>query len=209
MDILLEAFKREKSVKAGKLLKEGFVPACLYGKGIETVELKIPQSTLKKVLENNARKIDLKVDGKTWLVAISEVQREAVSRKPCHIAFHNLDKNQKSLFEVEIGLVGKPKEGMVSHLLHSIEVKGRPDQIPDRLELDISGMGIGDALRIEDLPGQHPFEIIPPASDVIAKCRHLQVLEDPPEEKPAEATPVAEEAAAAPEGEQEEEKLAS
>ena len=206
MDITLEAFKREKSIKAKRLLKEGMVPACLYGKGIETMELIVPQQKMNKVFEKHPSKIDLVVEGKTWLVGISEIQREAVTRKPCHISFHNLDKSQKSVFEVKVCLTGKPKEGMVAHLLHTIEVKGRPDQIPDQLEMDISGLGLGEALRISDLSLKGSFEIVTPSSDVIAKCRHLQALEEPAEEKPAEATVEKEAPSAEPEVE---EKLAS
>ena len=215
MDILLEAFKRDRSVSTKKLLREGLVPGCIYGKGIGTVELKIPEKYLRKVLESHARKIDLKVDGKTWLVAISEIQREAVTRKPCHISFQNLDKNQASVFEVEISLVGKPKEGMVDHLIHTIEVKGRPDQIPDRLEIDVSGLGIGDGIRVTELSGQYPFEIMPCSSEIIAKCRHIQTLDAEPDLQEAPVEQVAseskgEEAPAAAEKEEgEEEKLAS
>ena len=177
MDILLEAFRRNKSVKTKKLLAEGFVPGCFYGKGIGTVKLKIPQKNLTKIFQNHARKIDLKVEGKTWLVAVSEIQREAVSRKICHISFNNLDKNQESIFEVEIFLTGRPKEGMLDHMLHVVEVKGRPEQIPDRLEMDTGGLKIGDTLRISDLSKQYPLEIVS-TSDIIAKCRHLQILEE-------------------------------
>ena len=192
MDILLEALERESSVKAKKLLKEGFVPACLYGKGMETVELKVPLNKLNKIFAGHARTIDLRVGGKTWLVSIGEIQRDAVSRKPHHVSFQHLDKNEKSVFSVEVCLTGKPKEGLVDHLLHAIEIKGTPGQIPDRLEMDVSGLGIGEGLRVSDLAGEHPFEIVSSASEIIAKCRHLQVLEEPEEkapDKPSEGVP--------------------
>ena len=211
MDILLEAFRRDKSVKAKKLLKEGFVPGCLYGKEVGTIGLKVPLNKLTKIFQNHARKINLKLDGKTWLVGVGEVQREAVSRRPCHVSFVNLDKNQESVFEVEVCLTGRPKEGMVAHLLHTVEIKGRPDQIPDRLEMDVVGLGIGDVLRISDLAKQYPFEIIPSPSDIIVKCRHLQVLEsaDGPEKVPEPSSgDVQDSATTAPELEEEEDKAA-
>ena len=207
MEILLKAFRRDKFVKAKRLLKEGFVPGCLYGKGIEVVNLKIPRDKLHRVLQNHAHKIDLNIEGKTWLVGISEIQRDTVTRKISHISFNNLDKNQESLFEIEVLLKGKPKDGMLDHLLHTVEIKGRPDQIPDQLEVDVSGLGIGDAVRVEDLQQQYSFEVVSPASDVVVKCRHLQILEEP--EDKIQDKPVTDEKEEGDSKEEEAEKLAS
>ena len=90
---VLRAEKREVVGKRTKsLLKEGKIPAVLYGPGIENLNLEIDEKEFEKLLreKNENLQIILKVENKEYRVLIKEVQREPIKGKIIHIDFYKL-----------------------------------------------------------------------------------------------------------------------
>jgi large subunit ribosomal protein L25 len=88
---VLKARIREK--KAKTLLKEGKIPAVLYGPGIENLNLEINEKEIEKILRERNSPIVLKVEDKEYQVLIKEIQREPIKGKIIHIDFYKPSQN--------------------------------------------------------------------------------------------------------------------
>jgi large subunit ribosomal protein L25 len=88
---VLKASKRKVTRnKARTLLKEGKIPAVLYGPGIENLNLEVEEREIEKILreKNKNSAIVLKIENKEYQVLIKEVQREPIEGKIIHIDFY-------------------------------------------------------------------------------------------------------------------------
>jgi large subunit ribosomal protein L25 len=85
----LDAIKRKITGKKAKtLLKEGKIPAVLYGPGIKNLNLEVDEKELEKILRRKNSSIVLKVEDKEYQVLIKEIQREPIKGKIIHIDFY-------------------------------------------------------------------------------------------------------------------------
>jgi large subunit ribosomal protein L25 len=112
--------------------------------------------------------ITIDADGTTYTVMARELQRHKVKGTVQHIDFQVVDPNKPVIAEVPLHLIGDAVEVRhadweVDQQMFSIEVKTRPDQIPNFIEVDISGLTVGAAIRVGDLVLPDGVE---PAGDV-------------------------------------------
>jgi large subunit ribosomal protein L25 len=183
MDITLNAKIRDMNQKAHKLVKSGWVPGCVYGRGMETVNIQISNKELASCLKSHAKKVTLEVAGHgKYLVGFEEVQFGALGSAPQHISFHALNKNEKATLEVEINFTGtsagEKSGGTVYHSLHTVTVKGYPQNLPDSVTVDVTNLEIGDVLHVSDIAKYYKnFEFLAEDMDkVVAKCAHAKVV---------------------------------
>jgi large subunit ribosomal protein L25 len=198
--------KAEGRVQGGKnvarrLRKEGVIPAILYGKDVEPLPLRISAKEWKTVQShvksNTIIKMELKRNDQTEErpVMLKELQRAALRDTVLHIDFLQVSMERAVQVEVPIHLVGAPvglvKGGVIEQHLRSIMVESLPGQIPEKIDVDISALDIGDSVHVKEisLPG---IKLLAPPDVAVVGVTPPQA-----EEKPAEvAAPVAEEAAA-------------
>jgi len=88
MKVLKARIRKAIGKKAKSLLKEGKIPAVLYGPGIENLNLEIEEKELEKILREKNSPIVLKVEDKEYQVLIKEIQREPIKGKIIHIDFY-------------------------------------------------------------------------------------------------------------------------
>jgi large subunit ribosomal protein L25 len=90
MKVLKARIRKAIGKKAKSLLKEGKIPAILYGPGIENLNLEIDEKEIEKILreKNENSPIVLKIDDKEYQVLIKEIQREPIKGKIIHIDFY-------------------------------------------------------------------------------------------------------------------------
>jgi large subunit ribosomal protein L25 len=158
---------RGKSVTR-KLRATGQVPAVIYGSGIEPTPIVVESLALAKVLRGGANAlVDLKgakaLEGKPVLV--KEVQRDPLSRRVVHCDLYAVNLKARLDVEVPIHYVGTARGavldgGVLEPLLRVLEVSCMPLAIPESIEVDVSNLGIGDAIHVRDL-------VLPP--DVVSK----------------------------------------
>lgn len=151
-----------------KLRAQGKVPGVVYGAGIDPTPIVIEDLALAKVLRGGANAlVDLQgakaLEGKPVLV--KDVQRDPLSRRVVHCDLYAV--NLKARLDVEIPLhfVGTPRGvtldgGVMEPLLRTLEVSCMPLAIPESIDVDVSNLGIGDAIHVKDL-------VLP--SDVVSK----------------------------------------
>ncbi len=147
------------SAEARRLRTRGKVPAVLYGHGIDPLPLAVASRELRAALTSDSglnALISLDVEGSRHLAMARQLQRHPVRRTIDHVDFVVVRRDEVVSAEVNIHLVGEAQEvdradGLVEQQLFSIEVHATPGNIPNAIEVDISSLSIGEAIRVGDL----------------------------------------------------------
>jgi len=137
----------------------GRVPAVIYGRGRETQPLEVEARALEQALhgvEPASTIIELSVDGESTKTQIREIQRHPVRPDIIHVDFYEIHAEEKVTLKVPVHLVGSPDGvrnagGVLDQVTREVEIEVLPDNIPDRVELDVTALKIGDSLHVRDL----------------------------------------------------------
>lgn len=171
MEITVECQKRAEGSKPRALRREGLIPASLYGhKGTESMMLTVKAKTLEKLLKQagvNSTVVDLNIPDLSWRgkTLLREVQIHPVKRWAYHVSFFALSEQASVEVEVPVHFVGeapgvKVEGGVLDLVLMQLEIKCAPDNIPDAIEVDISGLHLKDILYVSEL-------VLPPGIVVV------------------------------------------
>ncbi len=140
--------------------RDGFVPGVVYGGGEDPVSINIKHNVLLKALRAGkflSTLINLQVDGAENRVICRGVQRDVVKDLPIHADFLRLSERSRINlmipveFENEEEAPGLRKGGVLTVVRNEIELKVRADAIPDHIIVDLSGLEIGDTVKISDI----------------------------------------------------------
>jgi large subunit ribosomal protein L25 len=144
---------------ARRLRDEGRIPAVVYGNGVEPISVTVAARDLRAALNTDAgvnAVLSLEV-GKTKLMTMArELQRHPVRNTVIHVDFQVVDPNREITSEVPITLTGEAIElhradGILDQQLFALPIRSRPSDIPPHLEVDISELVIGSAVRVSDI----------------------------------------------------------
>lgn len=159
--VSIAATSREKTGKgaARQARFNNQVPAVIYGHGRATQSLMVDALALEKALtgvEPEATLIDLTVDGKKSRALIRELQRHPVRPDIIHVDFYEIKADEKVTLKVPVHLVGtadgvRNAGGVLDQVTREVEIEVLPEHIPDRVELDVTALKIGDSLHTRDL----------------------------------------------------------
>jgi large subunit ribosomal protein L25 len=162
MTATLHAHERESNGKGGarKLRRTGKVPVIVYGHGEETRSLAVDALELEKLLhsisvENTLVSLALPGGG-TADVLIRDLQTHPVKANVIHVDFLQIHANEAVKLQVPVRLVGTPvgvrdEGGVLDQEVHDLEVECLPGDIPEAAEVDVSGLHIGESLRVRDV----------------------------------------------------------
>ncbi|MGH2730998.1 MAG: 50S ribosomal protein L25/general stress protein Ctc [Actinomycetota bacterium] len=165
----LKAIAREDTGKgaARRSRASGKVPGILYGRGLDPVPLEVDRREFVHALHTDAGMnvlLDIEVDGTNTLALTRELQRDPVRGTLLHADFVKVDRTQAIEIDVPVNIIGEApgqKEGgVLEQPLHQVEVRCLPTDVPESVEADISGLAIGDSLRVSDLAVGRDFEIL-------------------------------------------------
>jgi large subunit ribosomal protein L25 len=144
----LEAKKREIFGKrVNKLIKDGLIPAEIYGRGFENIHVTVPVKDFSRVLKEAGEStiITLVVDGKMFPVIIHEVKTDAIKDFIAHVDFYRVHMDEKIRAHVPVIFIGesqavKEKGGVLIKSIEEIEVEALPADLPHELEVDLSSL---------------------------------------------------------------------
>jgi large subunit ribosomal protein L25 len=189
--IKLEVRERDGrgSADARRLRKQGLVPGVLYGRGNTPHPFCVEERELRRVLSGDSGLhaiLDVVVAGQktTHPSVLKDYQQEVPNGRLAHIDLHEVRLDQPIQAQVAVVLVGEAagvKEGgVLSQVTREINVEALPMEIPDHLELDVSGMGIGDSLRLADLPAREGVTYLDdPEETVLASVQVPAAIVEP------------------------------
>ena len=158
----LEARTREPG-DPREMRRSGRLPAIVYNK-VLNVPVSVDERAFDRVFraQGTSHLIDLEIDGEVHAVLVRAVQMHKRRRVPQHIDFFAVTAGQKVIVNVPIELAGTPvgvkDGGQLDVQRREVAISILPRLIPDRLEIDITELTIGDSLHVSDLIALLPAE---------------------------------------------------
>ena len=149
------------SAESRRLRKEGLVPGVLYGTG-EPVAICVQERELRRALTGAAGLhsiLDVEIDGKgkTHASILKDFQVDPVRGGVTHVDLQEVRLDRAITASVSVHLVGGEdapgvrEGGVLSQPLRELSVEALPLEVPEHMELDVSGMEIGGTLRVADV----------------------------------------------------------
>jgi len=173
---------------ARRARREGMVPITVYGGGAETVAAVAPLSDLAAILRSEAGRntiFTIEVDGFGEVeVMFHDRQIDPVKGRLIHADLTRLVKGQKIEVTVPLHLVGEPfgvkeKQGVLEQIIREIQIRCEPREIPDSLDVDVSGLDVHDTLHVSDIKVGDAIEILTDQEQVIATVGIVKEEEAP------------------------------
>jgi large subunit ribosomal protein L25 len=192
---------------ARKLRASGRVPAVLYGHNLAPVPLSVDARELFHVLHTGAGAnvlVDLVVDGSRHLALPRDVQRNHIKGQLVHVDFLAVNRNERIAIDVPVREIGESPGvkagGVVEHHLFELHVECLPNDVPEHIDVDVSSLDLGDALRVADISPPEGVTILTSEDESVLAVVVPAVLRTEAElETPEEAAAAAVVAAQAPE----------
>jgi large subunit ribosomal protein L25 len=195
--VVLKATKREAiGKKVGALRRAGKLPAVLYGHHVESTPIMLDAHeaslTLAHLTSSSLVTVDL--DGTEYLSLVRAKQRDYLKNRLLHLDFQVVSMTEKIRTKVGIELAGtapavKEFKAVILTGLNELEVECMPQDLPERIKVDISGLAeIGAGIHVRDIVLSDKVEILDDPDEVIA------VVTATKEEEVVEAAPVEEKA---------------
>lgn len=141
---------------ARKLRRAGKAPAVLYGNGEEdNTLLSVPERVVDYNLQHFGDNVlyDLQLGSQNSTVRILDSQRDPVSLRLLHVDFVPVNMRERIEITVPLSVVGeapgvKEEDGVLQQVLHELQVECLPGNIPQELELDVSGLQMGGQITL-------------------------------------------------------------
>jgi len=165
------------------LRRQGITPVHLFGHSIESLALQCDTIELKGVIAQAGmtRAINLKIENQKQAksVFIREIQRDTVTRNLLHVDFYQIRKGDKIKVDVPIVLIGdapalKGRGRMLAHGITSLSIECLPDNIPSRIEVDLSHLEeVEQSIHVRDITLDPEITVNVDPDQLIAKISEV------------------------------------
>lgn len=173
--LVLQATKREGE-KADSVRASGRIPAVFYGFGKESTPVSVPSIDFIKLFKQagETTAITLDMGGEKVPTLIHDIQRDPVTGEPTHVDFLVVDMNKEAEVAVPIEFTGvseaeKSGLGMVMKVMHEVEVRALPANLPHSIVVDIASLvTLQDIIHAKDLALPNGVSLVTEGEDVVA-----------------------------------------
>ncbi|MGJ8639629.1 MAG: 50S ribosomal protein L25 [Opitutaceae bacterium] len=166
---------------ARRLRADGKIPASLYGQGkarsvtVSAVDFR----DLNRELAGGSALVELTDEkGETALTLVQDVQRHAIKGTVNHIDFQEVERGHSFTTHIPVHLIGeadcigvKNDGGVLDHKTHQIDVRCRPSNLPEGVDVDVSGLAVGAAFHISDLAEIEGVEFLGEPAQVLVSVQ--------------------------------------
>lgn len=193
----LTAKTREDTGKSAnrKLRDQAKIPAVVYGREVDSRNLTVRKSDIEPLLRDGAlnnRLLELNVEGdnRERNVLIKDVDLDPISDNLLHVDFHQVRAEDRVQVDVPVELTGESpgvemENGIIGQPMRTFTVDCKVKNIPERIEVDIGDLEVGDAVFVSD--------VTPPSGvTLLDKPERAVVTIQPPEEFDVDTTPTEE-----------------
>lgn len=181
----LIAEKRDMSVKAKKMRRDGFIPCNLYGREMkEPIPVKLGVLEADRFLRANKKgsRVNLKLDGEEYKALVKDTGYDSLKKQILFIDFQKLEKGEKVLATAPIVFVNEDKaRGTIQQEIEEITYKAEPDDLVDNIVIDFEKLGTQKVVKVEDLElaKNSRVKIMTPADALIVSVSEFAgVVED-------------------------------
>ena len=165
----------EGSRATRRLRRTGEVPGVVYGGGADPVAFHVSERTLRHALQDAGAVLQLTVSGgSAGPVVVKEIARHPVTGATMHLDLLRVRLDQKIQSTTIVELVGTEdapgvrEGGVLEHITRELTIEALPNDIPETITHDVSGLQIGDMVTIESLTAPAGVEILDDPETVIA-----------------------------------------
>ena len=179
-DLTIEATPREDTGRQAcrKLRASGRIPAVLYGKEVNklfSLDDRSMRMLLRKASGTTSLLRLLGDKGEDDLVLIKDLQMDPIKNSITHIDFIQVNRGEDLQTKVQLKIVGeadgvKSEGGILEILANEVEVRCRPSNLPNEIELDITTLGLGQNLQIKDLPTIEGVNYVADLESMLVSC---------------------------------------
>jgi large subunit ribosomal protein L25 len=158
-----------------RLRLSGRVPGIIYGADKTAQNVEVDHRTLLQQLKRepfHASILDLTLNGEKMQVLLRDYQMHPWKQQVLHVDFQRVDKNRKIRMEIPLHFVNadicpgvKSGGGTVQHIRNELEILCLPDDLPQFIEVDLSGMELNDTLHVNELA-------LPRGVEPVSKLKH-------------------------------------
>src|SRR5207244_8679347 len=189
-EIVLNAKGRSERGKnaARRLRREGMVPAVIYGGKGENLAVAVDPKALHKVLRSEAGrnailKLDIAGHGATNAI-LKSWQGDPIRGSFLHADFYRIAMDVAIRVTVPIHVVGEARgvkvdAGILELVVRAIEVECLPGDIPERIDVDVTDLGINQSLRVSDIPAPAKVKVLEAADQVVVHVVSVKEEEAP------------------------------
>jgi large subunit ribosomal protein L25 len=198
---------------ARRLRQQGLIPAVLYGRAVAPVMLTVNGRDFERAVQKGSVRrtiVSLNLQngaGTARTAIIKELQRHPVNGQFLHVDFYEIAMDRKLKVMVPVVTKGKAKGeefgGMLQIIEREIEVLCLPREIPGQIEVDVTELGVGDTLHVNDIalpagveraPGDNytVLTVVSQKAEAAPAAAEAEAAEGEAAEKPAEAAKTAE-----------------
>ncbi len=140
--------------------RNGLVPAVIYGGNQEATLIALEPKTLVALMHDPAFKtniFEVEIGGKKQRTMAMDVQLDPVSDRPIHADFRRIEKDTLVRVPVPVRFLNEGASpgikvgGVLNIVRHDVEVRGKPDNLPDHIDIDLTGLQIGDSVHINSV----------------------------------------------------------
>ncbi len=191
-----EARAEKGSNKVRRMRKDGWLPGIVYNSDGQSVPIKMERHAFEMVLRRIGRHnviMELEIAGQPKKkVLLKEFQRDSIRDHLTHADFMEISMTKKLRVPVEIKLAGDPagvtqQGGILEHLLRSIDVECLPADMIQEVEVDVSGMMLGQSMFVRDIKLDPKLTLLTSGDIAIALVQMPRMEEEKAPEEAAAA----------------------
>jgi large subunit ribosomal protein L25 len=169
---------------ARRVRVSGKIPAVVYGAGLESVAVAVDPRVVTKILHSEAGHntiFDLNVEGAPLVKAmIVDWQHEPIKGKLLHIDFKRIAMDKTMTVSVPVQLTGIPagvknSGGILDQIMREVEIECLPGDIPDHIDIDVTGLELYGAIHVSDLPHSGKLKFL---DDEHALVAHVTIIKE-------------------------------
>ncbi len=188
-DIQIKAEVRsDKSTKKslGEMRDSKKIPGVVYGGKGGNIKIVVAERDLMSAIKAGGANaiIKLKHDKGEDTVIVKELQRHVVTSSPLHVDFQRISLSEKIDVKVPVRVVGeapgvKFDGGVLEHIMREIEVQCLPNEIPDKIEVDVGQLKVGQAIHVSGIAAPAGVTILDDGEKIVVNIVHATIEEEP------------------------------
>jgi large subunit ribosomal protein L25 len=193
--LVVEVRDERGSGEARRLRRAGWLPGVINSPEGESLPVRINAHAFGILLQHHQSEsmmvdVDVKDRGVRKLL-LREVQHDPLSGEPLHADFLEVSMTKTMRIELPVELVGHAQGvnegGVLEHLLHTIEVECLPGDLPESINVDVSGMNLNDRIMVSDIEVPDKLTIVTPPDVAVASVALPRIVEAEAEAEEAAA----------------------
>ena len=174
--VVLAAKNRQESGSAAsrRIRRSGRIPAVLYGRTGNAIPLDLDALEFVRGTKNISEStiVKVEIDGKSYDAFVKDTQRNIIDGNLLHVDFYEVESGRVLRAKVSLHIIGNPvgvrEGGILEKPLHEIEIECLPKDLPERIEVDVSNLGVNQSFHVRDIALGEGVRLVSAPDKVVA-----------------------------------------